>query len=282
MRRLEAPSLPVWPPAPPSRPPPLGQGQGGCRQFLRPRWHRGVGGREAAPTALRRRVIHLGPPRSVKGLLVGPRRPAPKPRARKGASVLCHHHHRVHRHHNHHHRRVRHRHHHPGAISSRGTSSSNNNSSSKSNGRPASRVAGRSRAPSECSPFHFFSLVYLLCRRVLTHPLPARASSPSAPKATPPPPPAAAIETAPPGSHALVGGPAAAAPMSRGVAAVEGVPTALTATIASMTVMPLSTLSATVEEAPTTPAPAIEVDAGGAFSSIPPPTPEETEVVFGR
>jgi hypothetical protein len=70
--------------------------------------------------------------------------------------------------------------------------------------------------------------------------------------------------------------------MSRGVAAVEGVPTALTATIASMTVMPLSTLSATVEEAPTTPAPAIEVDAGGAFSSIPPPTPEETEVVFGR
>ena len=30
------------------------------------------------------------------------------------------------------------------------------------------------------------------------------------------------------------------------------------------------------------PAPAIEVDAGGASSSIPSPTPEETEVIFGR
>jgi hypothetical protein len=37
-----------------------------------------------------------------------------------------------------------------------------------------------------------------------------------------------------------------------------------------------------VEEAPTAPAPAIEVDAGGASNSIPPPTLEETEVVFGR
>jgi hypothetical protein len=30
------------------------------------------------------------------------------------------------------------------------------------------------------------------------------------------------------------------------------------------------------------PAPAIEVDAGGTSSSVPPPTPEETEVIFGR
>jgi hypothetical protein len=30
------------------------------------------------------------------------------------------------------------------------------------------------------------------------------------------------------------------------------------------------------------PAPAIKVDVGGASSSIPPPTPEETEVIFGQ
>jgi hypothetical protein len=122
MRRLEAPSLPAWlptpppwlPAPPPRPPPPLRQGQGGCMQFLRPRWHRGVGGREAAPTAPRQQVIHLGPPRSVRGLLVGPRRLAHKSRARRGASVLRHHHHRVRRHHNHHHRQVGRRHHHPG------------------------------------------------------------------------------------------------------------------------------------------------------------------------
>jgi hypothetical protein len=101
------------------------------------------------------------PPRSVKGLLVGPWRPAPRPRAHKGASVLrsrCHHHHRVRRHHHHHH--------HLGVISPRGTSSSSNNSnssnsssnnnnrsSSNSSGRPTSRVARKSRAPSKCSPF---------------------------------------------------------------------------------------------------------------------------------
>jgi hypothetical protein len=159
MCRLEAPRLPAWLPAPPPwllvpppRPPALGQGQRGCWQFLRPRWHRGVGGREATPTAPRRRVIYLGPPRSVRGLLVGPMRPAPKPKAHRGASVLRHHHHRVRHHHNHHHRRVRRRHHHLGVISPRGTS---NSSSNKSSGRPASRVAGKSRAPSECNPlFH--------------------------------------------------------------------------------------------------------------------------------
>jgi hypothetical protein len=48
MRRLEAPSLsawlpapPPWLPVPPSWPPPLGQGKRGCRQLLRPRWHWG-------------------------------------------------------------------------------------------------------------------------------------------------------------------------------------------------------------------------------------------------
>jgi hypothetical protein len=36
------------------------------------------------------------------------------------------------------------------------------------------------------------------------------------------------------------------------------------------------------EGVPTAPTPAIEGDAGGASSSIPPPTLEEPEVVFGR
>jgi hypothetical protein len=46
--------------------------------------------------------------------------------------------------------------------------------------------------------------------------------------------------------------------------------------------MPSSTPSAAAGEAPAAPAPTIKVDAGGVSSSIPPPTPEETEVIFGR
>jgi hypothetical protein len=46
--------------------------------------------------------------------------------------------------------------------------------------------------------------------------------------------------------------------------------------------MSLSTPSAAAEEATSAPAAAIEVDAGGASSSNPLPTPEETEVIFGR
>jgi hypothetical protein len=100
------------------------------------------------------------PPRSVSGLLVGPRKPAPRPRARRGASVRRQHHHRVRRHHNHRRHWSCRRHHHLGMISPRGTSSSNNNSSSnsKSIGRPTSRVAGRFRAPSEWSPFLLISI----------------------------------------------------------------------------------------------------------------------------
>jgi hypothetical protein len=177
----------------------------------------------AAPTdRLFRTPLPVGPRRpalrSVRGLLVGPRRLAPRPSTRRGASVLRHHNHWVRRHHNHHHCRVRRRHQHMRAISPRGTSSSNNNSnsnSSKSSGCPTSKVAGRSRAPSDCIPLLFFSLVYLLCRQVLTHPLLVKASSPSAPKVVPPPTPAAAAETAPPGSHAPARGPTAAAPQRR-------------------------------------------------------------------
>jgi hypothetical protein len=108
-----------------------------------------------------------------------------------------------------------------------------------------------------------------------------RASSPYTPKAMPPPPPAAAAETAAPGSHALAGGPAATAPMSSGVAAEE-VPTTPKATAASTTVMPLSTSSAVAEQVPTAPTSAIDGDAGGAPSSILPPTLKEAEVVFWR
>jgi hypothetical protein len=102
--------------------------------------------REAMEAASRRRVACLGPPKSARVLLVGPRRPTPRLRAHRGASVLqC--------------RRLRH----PlGVITPRGirnNSNSNNNNrrqrsnSSRSGDRPASRVAGKSRAPSKCSPF---------------------------------------------------------------------------------------------------------------------------------
>jgi hypothetical protein len=92
-------------------------------------------------------------PKSVIGQLARPRGPAPRLRARRGMSVLRHRHHRIRRHH-HHHRSCCHLHH-LGVISPRGTSSNNHSSSSNNNssGRPASRVAGRSRAPSKRSPF---------------------------------------------------------------------------------------------------------------------------------
>jgi hypothetical protein len=118
------------------------------------------GGTGGSEEERRRRLHHADgsfvsdPPRSARGLLVGPRRLAPRPRVRRGTSVLRHHHHRARCHHHHHHRSRRH-HHHLVEISPRGTSSSNNHSSnnSKSGGRPASRVAGKSRVPSKCSPF---------------------------------------------------------------------------------------------------------------------------------
>jgi hypothetical protein len=103
-------------------------------------------------------------PRSVRGPLAGPRRPAPRPRTRRGASVLLHHHHRIRCHRHHHHRRSRHHHHHLGVISPRSTSSNDHSSSSNNNssGRPASRVAGRSRAPSKCSPILVFASVVII------------------------------------------------------------------------------------------------------------------------
>jgi hypothetical protein len=60
MRWLEAPRLPAWPlvlppelPTPLPRPPPLGQGQRGCKQLLRPN---GSGGSEEERRRWLRRV----------------------------------------------------------------------------------------------------------------------------------------------------------------------------------------------------------------------------------
>jgi hypothetical protein len=166
MRRLEAPSLPTWLPAPPPRPPAP--------------WTR-VKGLQAAPPLVpppqvaprgRRRRDDAGCvtltgrsfwslPRSASRPQAGPRRRAPRPTTRRDASARRHHHHRAHRHHHrHHHQSRRHHYHHLGVISPRGSSSSNNNNNhssgySNNRGRPASRVAGRSMAPSKCSPlFH--------------------------------------------------------------------------------------------------------------------------------
>jgi hypothetical protein len=75
-------------------------------------------------------------PRSARGPQAGPRRRAPRPTARIGASVL----------------RSRRHDHHLGVIAPSGTNSS---SSRRSDDRLASRVTGRSRAPSKCSPFFF-------------------------------------------------------------------------------------------------------------------------------
>jgi hypothetical protein len=297
MRWLEAPRLPAWPlvlppelPTPLPRPPPLGQGQRGCKQLLRPngsggseeerrRWLRRVDGPfvlEAAPPP------PLGPrrpaPRSVRGLLARPRRPTPRPRARRGASVLHHHSHRVRHHHSHHHHRACRRQQHLGTISPRGTTSSSN--SIRGSGRPASRVVGRSRAPSECNPF--LPLICLSCRQVFNPSFACQGFLPLCSQGRASPAPAAATETAPPGPQVPARGPTAAAPTPSGAAAAEGVPTAPTAATASTMAMPSSTPLAAAEEAPAAPTPAIEVDAGGVPSSNPPPTPEETKVIFGR
>jgi hypothetical protein len=88
--------------------------------------------------------------RSARKQLAGSGRPAPWPRARRGVSVLHQHQHQSHRHH-----------HHLACHCHNG--SSINNNSRKDSGRLASKVVGRSRAPSKCIPSHFpISLVSML------------------------------------------------------------------------------------------------------------------------
>jgi hypothetical protein len=125
-------------------PSPLDKGKGAASSASAPGDFRGS--EEERRRRLRRADGSLvsEPPRSARGLQTGPRRLAPVPTARKGASVL----------------RFRRHHHQLGVITPRGTSSSNSNnshnSSSNSNdSRLASRVTGRTKAPSKCSPFSF-------------------------------------------------------------------------------------------------------------------------------
>jgi hypothetical protein len=122
----------------------------GLRAVLLPRvvlgCRRERGGTDCvAPTGLLSwiRLLIRTSPRSARGQLAGPRRLAPRPKACRGASVLHQHHHQTRRHHHHHHL----------ARRRPGGSSTNN---SRGSGRPASRVAGRFRAPSKCNPFYFF------------------------------------------------------------------------------------------------------------------------------
>jgi hypothetical protein len=82
--------------------------------------------------------------RSARKQLVGSGRLAPRPRARRGASALRQYHHRSRR--RHHHHLACHRH--------RGSSIDNRNSS-KASGHLASKVVGRSRVPSKCTPFPY-------------------------------------------------------------------------------------------------------------------------------
>jgi hypothetical protein len=86
------------------------------------------------------------PPRSVRGPQAGPRGPTLRPPTCRGVSAL----------------RSRRHHHLQGVITLGSTTSSNSSNSnncrqrsnsSRSDGHPASRVAGKSRAPSKCSPF---------------------------------------------------------------------------------------------------------------------------------
>jgi hypothetical protein len=81
------------------------------------------------------------------------------------------------------------------------------------------------------------------------------------------------------------GGSSSQQQVSAGSGAGGPPPTAVTApsaTLASTTVAPSSTPSAAAGEVPTAPVLAMRGVAGGASSSIPSPTLEEPEVVFGR
>jgi hypothetical protein len=98
MRRLEVPSLLVWlaAPLPPWPPAPWTRAKG--LQAVPPPQVAPGGSEEERRRRLRRANGSLvsEPPRSDRGLLVGPRRPAPRPTAPRGVSVLrprCHHHH---------------------------------------------------------------------------------------------------------------------------------------------------------------------------------------------
>jgi hypothetical protein len=141
---MPAPELPPWPSAPRTR-------ARGLLAVLPPQvvpgGQRERGGTDCvAPTGLSSRIRPLirTSPRSARGQLAGSRRPAPRPRAHRGVSVLYQHHPQSRRRRNHH--LARHR---------RRGSSINSSNNRRGSGRLTSKVAGRSRAPSKCTPFHF-------------------------------------------------------------------------------------------------------------------------------
>jgi hypothetical protein len=169
VQQLEVPSPPVRLPAPPSWPPSPWTRVKGLQVAPPPQV--APGGRrkrgDAACVALMGRSFR-SLPRSTRGPQAKPRRRAPRPTAHRGASALRsrrHHHHRARRHRHRHHHWSRRRHHHLGVIFPRGSNNNNNNNNSSSSSsnhnscnsnsssRPASRVAGKSRAPSKCCPF---------------------------------------------------------------------------------------------------------------------------------
>jgi hypothetical protein len=145
------PAPPPGLPAPPPRFPALWTRAKKLQTVPPPQVAPGVGGREAAPATPRRRVVCCGPPPPGGAEEVGSQKrqrtaggaeeassqaqgaqrraspPPPPPSGPLPPQPPP-----------------------PGSISPKGTTSN------KSSDRPASRVAGRSRAPSECSPLLFF------------------------------------------------------------------------------------------------------------------------------
>jgi hypothetical protein len=126
-------------------PQPLGQRAKGLQAVPSPRCSGGsVEERGAGCVVLMGRSFQ-SPPRSVRGPQTGLRGPTLRPPACKGTSAVW----------------SRRHHHHPGVTTPGSTTSSSNNSdnrrqrtnNSRSGGRPASKVAGKSRTPSKCSPF---------------------------------------------------------------------------------------------------------------------------------
>jgi hypothetical protein len=166
-------------------------------------------------------------------------------------------------------------------ISPKGTSSNNNNnSSSKSNGRPASRVARRSRAPSECSPLFSISLSITptgldpssACQGFL--PLCSQGHASSAPGCR-------HRESATGLPCSSWGSGSSGANVKRRRSGGRG-PHCSDSCRSLNDGDAIEYTVGSGRGGPNCARPAIKVDAGGASSSIPPPTPEETDVVFGR
>jgi hypothetical protein len=175
-------------------------------------------------------------------------------------------------------------------ISPRGTSSNSNNSSSNSSnsnnsssnssGRPASRVAGKYRAPSECNPLFSISLFIVpmglnpsfACQGFLPHCSQGRAS----------PTPGCCHRGSATGLPCSSWGSGSSGANVKRHRSGGGGPNCSDGYRRLNDGDAIEYTIGSGGGGPNAPTPAIEGDAGGASSSIPPPTLEETEVVFGR